>query len=220
MEEKKQHISFGEKLEEYSSAKKEEIIEKIGAAIERNAKDLDEGELQAFIEKQMDEYFNEKPFKEVKIEEDKIKEVDSAEYITIYIPYDGEIEVLKVKAEKEEPEILIKGKEIGIKIRKAAYKTKEDAAAERDKVIAEIKADFNSLRIDIKNSDAEIKSSLLKEIDKAKEKLKSNKSRLKENFESLKEDIKKAGSEIKENLKEGIEKNKEKFDEIKEILKR
>ena len=174
------HAFSNKKFDDYSEKKREEAIKAFGCEIAENANDLTSGELKGFIEEKMGEYFDKYYVKEVKIKEKEI---------IIYVPYDGNVEMLRLKpsvSSDETLKVFLNEKEIGVKVKDLASKTKEEISEETDKIVEELKKNLDSLKKDIEECNKELKKGLKDEAEKIKKRIEKDKEKLKEIKEIIK----------------------------------
>lgn len=183
------HAFSNKEFNDYSEKKREEAIEAFGCEIAKNANNLTTGELKGFLEEKMKEYFDKYHVKEVKIKEKEIKREESDKDIIIYVPYDGNVEMLRLRpstAPTETPKVFLKEKEIGVKVKDLASKTKEEISEETEKIVEELKKNLDYLKKDIEECNEELKKGLKDEAKKIKERIEKDKEKLKEIKEIIK----------------------------------
>ncbi|RHG36594.1 hypothetical protein DW261_05050 [Fusobacterium varium] len=183
------HAFSNKKFDDYSEKKREEAIKAFGCEIAENANDLTSGELKGFIEEKMGEYFDKYYVKEVKIKEKEIKKEESEKDIIIYVPYDGNVEMLRLKpsvSSDETLKVFLNEKEIGVKVKDLASKTKEEISEGTDKIVEELKKNLDSLKKDIEECNKELKKGLKDEAEKIKKRIEKDKEKLKEIKEIIK----------------------------------
>lgn len=183
------HAFSKEKINDYSEKKREEAIEAFGCEVAKSANSLTTGELKALLEEKMEEYFDKYHVKEVKINEKEIKREKSDKDIIIYVPYDGNVEMLRLRLDietKETPKVFLKEKEIEVKVKDLASKTKEEISEETEKIVEELKKNLDYLKKDIEECNKELKKGLKGEAEKIKNRIEKDKEKLKEIKEIIK----------------------------------